>query len=290
VRERTEAYFAVHVEDPSRMFHVQPIDSLDLPELAPYRTMKRPVEHETQGIFVAEGVKVVRRLLESPFQVVSVLLPTKWLAEFEPLLQTRREDIPVYVVDHKQVLEQLVGFSMFQGVMAVGKIPAPVSLDDALGRSRPPRLFVAVDALTNAENLGVLVRNGAAFGAQALLVGETCASPFLRRAVRNSMGAIFQLPVVESANLVRALEELRRRGVRCVAAHPHATGQTVARTDLRGDCCLVFGSEGHGLSPAVLAACDEAAAIPMAANVDSLNVGSATAVFLYEASRQRGRV
>ena len=127
------------------MFHVHHIDSLDLPDLAPYRTMKRPVEHEVRGIFVAEGVKVVQRLLESQFQVASVLLPTKWLTEFEPLLCARREDIPVYLVDNKQVLEELVGFSMFQGVMAVGKIPAPVSLDDVLARSSQPRLFVAVD-------------------------------------------------------------------------------------------------------------------------------------------------
>lgn len=271
------------------MFHVLHIDSLDLPDLAPYRTMKRPIEHEAQGIFVAEGVKVVQRLLESHFPVSSVLLPTKWLAEFEPLLQARREDIPVYVLDKKQVLEQLVGFSMFQGVMAVGKIPATVSLDDVLAHSAPPRLFVAVDALTNAENLGVLVRNCVAFGVHALLVGETCASPFLRRAVRNSMGTIFQLPVVESANLVRTLEELRRCGIRCVAAHPHATGKTLAQANLSGDCCIVMGSEGDGISQPVLAACDEAVAIPMAPTVDSLNVGNATAVFLYEANRQRGK-
>ncbi len=272
------------------MFHARHIDSLDLPDLAPYRTMKRPVEHEAQGIFVAEGVKVVQRLLESHFPVASVLLPTKWLAEFEPLLQARPEDIPVYVLDNKQVLERLVGFSMFQGVMAVGRIPTPVSLDDALARSTPPRLFVAVDGLTNAENLGVLVRNCVAFGVHALLVGETCASPFLRRAVRNSMGTIFQLSVVQTASLVRTLAELRRCGVRCLAAHPHATGKTIRQADFSKDCCLVLGSEGDGISRPVLEACDEAVAIPMAFNVDSLNVGNAAAVFLYEANRQRGRI
>lgn len=297
------------------MFHLQHIDTLDLPELAPYRTMKRPVEHQAQGIFIAEGEKVVRRLLESRFPVVSALLPEKWLVEFEPLLRARPEDFPVYVVQKKQVLEQLVGFSMFQGVMAVGRIPAPASLDAVLARSTRPRLLVAIDALTNAENLGVLVRNCVAFGVQALLVGETCASPFLRRAVRNSMGTIFQLPVVEvgtarcavqpaatmrqrgessqrddPASLADALRDLRADGIRCVAAHPPATGKTLSHAGLSDDCCLVFGSEGHGISAPVLAACDEAVAIPMAAGVDSLNVGSATAVFLYEASRQRGKM
>ena len=270
------------------MIHVHHVTSLDLPELSPYRTLKRPLTHATQGIFVAEGDKVVQRLLASRFPVVSVLLPEQRLAEFAPLLNARSEIIAVYLVANKQLLESLVGFELFQGVMAVGRIPSPASLEQALERSASPRLFVAVDGLTSAENLGVLVRNGAAFGAQTLLVGETCASPYLRRAVRNSMGAIFQLAVVESANLAASLKQLRARGMRCLAAHPQVRGPTLAQADFSGDCCLVFGSEGHGLAAAVLAACDEALAIPMANQVDSLNVGNAAAVFLYEACRQRG--
>lgn len=271
------------------MFHLRPIDSLDLPELAPYRTMKRPRDHEVQGIFVAEGEKVARRLLESQFTVVSALLPEKWVTDFEQLLRARPEDVPVFVVRDKHLLESLVGFSMFQGVMAVGKIPAAVTLDAVISGSSKPRLLVAVDALTNAENLGVLVRNCVGFGAQALLVGETCTSPFLRRAVRNSMGTIFQLPVVESPSLVDALRQLREKGVRCIAAHPRADGRTLSRANFTGDCCVVFGSEGYGISEAVLEACGEAVAIPMPPAVDSLNVGSAAAVFLYEVNRQRGK-
>ena len=74
-----------------------------------------------------------------------------------------------------------------------------------------------------------------------------------------------------------------------VAAHPHTDQRTLSQADFTGDSCVVFGSEGNVLSPEVLAACDEAVAIPMAAGVDSLNVGAAAAVFLYEARRQRGR-
>lgn len=273
------------------MFRVQPINNLDLPELQPYRTMRRSLDQHAQGIFVAEGEKVVRRLLESHFTVLSVLLPEKWVAEFEPLIRARPEkDIPVYVVTEKRVLEELVGFSMFQGVLAVGGIPARLSLDDVLRVGTQPRLLAAVDALTNAENLGVLVRNCVAFSVQALIVGETSSSPFLRRAVRNSMGTIFQLPVVETASLVQSLQDLRRRGVRCIAAHPHTDKKTLPQTDLTGDCCIVFGSEGHGIPPATLKVCDEAVAIPMPPTVDSLNVGSAAAVFLYEVNRQRGRM
>jgi TrmH family RNA methyltransferase len=103
------------------------------------------------------------------------------------------------------------------------------------------------------------------------------------------MGAIFQLPIVETTSLHRALRDLRNHGIRCIAAHPHADGRTPSETPLAGDCCIVFGSEGYGLSAPVLAACDEAVAIPMPQTVDSLNVGSAAAVFLYEANRQRAR-
>jgi tRNA G18 (ribose-2'-O)-methylase SpoU len=273
------------------MFRLQAIDSLEKPELQPYRTMRRSLEQHTQGIFVAEGEKVVRRLLESHFAVESVLLPEKWVTEFEPLIRARPEpDIPVYVIREKRVLEELVGFSMFQGVLAVGRIPARITLAEALAAGARPRLLAAVDALTNAENLGVLVRNCVAFHVQALIVGETSSSPYLRRAVRNSMGTLFQLPVVESLNLAESLQDLRRHGVRCVAAHPHTDRVTLPKADFTGDCCILFGSEGHGITPAVLAACDQAVAIPMPATVDSLNVGSAAAVFLYEVNRQRGRM
>ena len=85
------------------------------------------------------------------------------------------------------------------------------------------------------------------------------------------------------------MKELRARGVRCVAAHPHTDKKLLSQADFSGDCCIVFGSEGDGISPAVLEACDEAVAIPMPPTVDSLNVGAAAAVFLYEVNRQRGK-
>ena len=113
---------------------------------------------------------------------------------------------------------------------------------------------------------------------------------YLRRAVRSSMGAIFKVPVVESSSLFASLHELRGLGVKCIAAHGPAKSPTLANADLRGDTCIVLGSEVHGLTPSILGACDEAVAIPMANAVDTLNVGNAAAVFLYEAARQRGRM
>jgi tRNA G18 (ribose-2'-O)-methylase SpoU len=248
----------------------------------------------------------VRRLFESHFTIVSIVMPEKHLESFRAQLEARPENIAVYLAE-KKLLETLTGFSVFQGVFAVGKIPKPAALDDIFQKSPAPRLFVAVDEMSNAENLGALVRNCVAFGVHGLIVGETSSSPYLRRAVRNSMGTIFQLPVFEigtvrngdptlrrddpirQINLAQVLRDLRKRGVHCVAAHPHTDKMFLSKTDFTGDCCIVFGSEGDGISPAVLAACDEAVAIPMPPTVDSLNVGAAAAVFLYEASRQRNK-
>src|SRR5438445_174224 len=183
------------------MLRLRKIDSFDLPELQPYRTMRRQEEHKKQGIFVAEGEKVVRRLIESKLELISVLLPQKWLDALAPLLEARGEIVEVFVAD-KSLLETLTGFSMYQGLLAVGRVPAPGTLDQAIAKSVAPRLFAAVDKLSSAENLGALVRNCAAFNVAALILGETCTSPFLRRAVRSSMGTVFELPIVESSNLV----------------------------------------------------------------------------------------
>jgi TrmH family RNA methyltransferase len=104
------------------------------------------------------------------------------------------------------------------------------------------------------------------------------------------MGTVFELPIVETVSLIQTLNTLRARNIRCVAAHPHVEGRTLPQATLATDCCVVFGSEGYGISPQVLAACDDSVAIPMPPKIDSLNVGSAAAVFLYEANRQRGKM
>jgi tRNA G18 (ribose-2'-O)-methylase SpoU len=268
------------------MLHVQPVDTLDLPELAPYRSMRWQQEHREQGIFVAEGEKVVRRLLESGLHIISLLLPENWLHEYQGLLAKRSEQIHVYTAA-KRILEQLTGFSMYQGVLGVAKVPAPITIDQALAQFPKPLLLVAVDAISSAENLGGLVRNCAAFGVHAVIAGETSCSPYLRRAVRSSMGTIFKMPIIETASLAGTIQQLRNQSVRCIAAHPHTDQSTLAAADFRQDCCIVLGSEGLGITPAVLDACDQAIAIPMQNQVDSLNVGTAGAIFLYEAMRQR---
>src|SRR4051812_32830347 len=116
------------------MFHIQHIESLDLPELAPYRTMQQQLEHRQQGVFIAEGEKVVRRLLESSYKVISLLVQEKWFEDFKPLLAKRSETIEVYIASQKY-LEQWSGNQMFQGALALGCIPPPSDLDTLLKKS-----------------------------------------------------------------------------------------------------------------------------------------------------------
>ena len=268
--------------------HIQPVQSLDAPELALYLTLKRVEEHERAGVLVAANAKVVKRLLASRFTVVSTLLTPAWLEKLEPQLRARPEaELCIYVAEQK-VLETITGYTLHQGALAVAKIPPPPDFETLLKNSRRPLMLAAVEGIASAENLGAVVRSCAAFGAHFLIVGETCGSPYQRRAVSGSMGTIFEQPLVRVDKLVETLTALRARGVRCLAAHPRPGAKKLAAVDLRGDCCLVFGAEGPGLTAAALAACDDTVEIPMPSHMNSLNVAAASAVFLYEATRQRG--
>jgi tRNA G18 (ribose-2'-O)-methylase SpoU len=238
-------------------------------------------------VLVAANDKVVRRLLASRYRVESVLLTPEWYAELEPRLQARPEQIPVYLAD-AAMLQEITGYKVHKGALAVAKIPPLPDLQAVLNHAKRPWLLTAVEGIASAENLGAVVRNCAAFGAHCLIVGETCGSPFQRRAIQGSMGTIFEQPVACVENLVATLNRLRAQKVRCLAAHPRADAKKLSVVDLRGDCCLVFGAEGPGLTSAVLAACDEMVEIPMPSHMNSLNVAVASGVFLYEVTRQRG--
>jgi tRNA G18 (ribose-2'-O)-methylase SpoU len=265
---------------------IQPVQSLDAPELALYRTLRRVEEHERAGVLVAANHKVIQRLLASCYTVVSTLLTPAWLEKLEPQLRARPEEISVYVAE-QSVLETITGYKLHQGALAVAKIPPLPDLETLLKNSPRPLLLAAVEGIAFAENLGAVVRNCAAFGVHFLIVGETCGSPFQRRAVAGSMGTIFEQPVVRVENLVTTLTALRAHDVLCLAAHPRPGATNRAHANLRSDCCLVFGAEGPGLTPAVLAACDDVVEIPMPSHMNSLNVAVATGIFLYEATRQR---
>jgi tRNA G18 (ribose-2'-O)-methylase SpoU len=270
------------------VFQLHQIDDFDDPRLAPYVNMRAQVDHLGEGVFVAEGEKVVRRLLNSPLVPISILLPPRWLAEYQLILADHPGSIDLFVAP-KEVLTRLTGFTLFQGVLGLGRVPRPATLQELLQLPQP-RLFAAVDAVANAVNIGLVLRNAAAMGVQALIVGETSAHPYLRRSVRACMGTVFRIPYLLSPALAVTLGQLRNAGIRCIAAHPHTDQLLLPDARLDSDVCIVLGSEGEGISPEVRAACDKQVLIPMQAGVDSLNVGNASAIFFYEAWRQRSLV
>ena len=288
------------------MFHVQKISSFDAPELQPYATMRRPLEHERQGIFVAEGTKVVRRLLESQFTVVSVVLPDKVAGRF-PTVARSATGVHHGLSRGKETTRNPDRFLDVSRGAGCRQNPTTGCAGRHSGeKSKAASLRGGGCTHECGESWGVGTELRRVWR-PGLFVGETSSSPFLRRAVRNSMGTIFQLPVIElsklgqrhqfttkphatSQTLTECLKAQQRRGVRCIAAHPHTDKILLAQADFTGDCCLVFGSEGDGISPMVLETCDEAVAIPMPPAVDSLNVGASAAVFLYEVTRQRKKL
>ncbi|MCF7668757.1 MAG: RNA methyltransferase [Verrucomicrobia bacterium] len=268
------------------MIHLRKIDNFNHPALEPYLTLRRPQKHRRAGLLVAPSARVVIRLLQSRFTIVSLLITHSWLDKLDPLLRRRDEEIEVFI-GTKELLEQLIGYSMHQGVMAVARVPEPERLEALLAQSTHPQLFVGIDEIANAENLGAIIRSCVAFGVQCVIIGETSCSPYLRRAVGSSTGAIFQIPIIESDDLAWDLGVMRRADIRIIGAHPGAGQVELFETNLACDCCLVFGSEGHGIRPCILDICNETAAVPMPPEIDSLNVAGAAAVFLYETFRQR---
>lgn len=264
------------------------------PRVAEYRSRRRIITKHGERLFLAEGAKIVERLLTSACRVRSIFLDDSWFDRLRVAIEDRSEPIDVFLGD-KQLVEAVTGYSCFQPVKAVAFSPLPGAFAQdwsAVPDGHGPRLIAAIDGIGNAENIGALIRNLAAFGGDALVWSATSCTPWLSRVIRTSMGTIFQIPIIESPRLSVTLSDLRSRGIRCVAAHarPGEVEHRLSDTRLDRDCCIVFGHEDRGISDEVLAECDECVTIPMAAGVDSLNVATAAGICFYEASHQRGRV
>lgn len=272
------------------------IAALTVPELEPYRTLRRPLTHLGQGIFVAEGEKVVMRLLESDLDIVSLLISHERLQGLIPLIEQHHSRIDLYVGE-KQLLDTIVGHDLHQAIMAVAHTPSPLSIhelirtiDTETEKSDRQKIFVMVDGITNAENMGVIVRNCACFGVDAIIVLPSSCDPYLRRSVRNSMGNIFTMPIVylsDTATLNQNINALKENGIKFYAAHPHPRSIDIRSITLPRYTGIVFGAEGHGISQEVLSLCDEYFVIPMKQGIDSLNVSSASAVALWELQKKR---
>lgn len=245
------------------------------PRLADFRDLSdADVRPDRRGIVIAEGVSVVERLLASPYPARAVVgVEAKIAALAGPLAASRA---PAYVID-KWLLSAIVGFRVTRGVLAsADRAPAP-DLPALLVRARR---LVVLEALNDFENLGALFRNCAAFGVDAVLLDPRTADPLYRRSVRVSMGHVLRVPFAPlTGRWPDSLNQLRAHGFRLFALTPGGS-RPLSALPVPGRWALLLGAEGPGLTDAALAAADERVRIPMAGDVDSLNVATAAAVAL----------
>lgn len=266
---------------------VTPVGGIDDPRVADYLSMRRFAALRQSRTFVAEGVRVIVHLLTSPLRIRSLLLEERWLEEWRTPLEARPEaDLEVFLASREEI-QRIVGFEVHQGAMAVAEEPHVPELF-AFAKSRPNHVFVALDGVSAAENVGAVVRNMAGLGADGLLIDPVTCDPFVRRAARVSMGGIFRMPVWRVDDLPATIRRLRAEcGTRSLAAHNHPPVVDLDRVDLSGNVLIALGSEATGLAPATIAACDQAVMIPMHGDWGCINVAAAGAVFLWEAGRRR---
>ena len=249
--------------------------------LADYRNIPDPVLVAQRGLFVAEGRLVVTRLLaSSTFAARSAMVTETALAAMREVFD-RHSHLPVYVVP-QHVMNGVAGFNIHRGCLAIGERPARGHWRALAAASR--RLAV-LEQIGDADNVGAVFRNGAAFGIDAILLGPSCADPLYRKAIRTSMGFALSVPFGQVAPWPAALRELREDDWQVIAMTPDTAARPLREiaAATRGQrCAVVLGHEGDGLTAAALDACTHRARIPMAAGVDSLNVATAAALAFYE--------
>lgn len=263
---------------------IEPIDDPADDRVADYRDMKDAALRRRRGLFVVESRSVVRRLLGSArFRTRSVLLTPPALESLRGALEAADARVPVYLASH-EVARAVLGFDFHRGCIALGERGAELSLDSLAG-GPGPRVLVALEDLSNPDNVGGVFRNARAFGAEAVLLSAGCADPLYRKAIRVSMGASLVTPFAHLPDWAAGLAGLREAGYALVALTPDPSALDIAR--LGADrpvpprVALLLGAEGHGLRADTRAAADLQVRIAMAPDVDSLNVATAAGIALH---------
>ena len=246
--------------------------------------LRRKVEPE-RGLYLAESVKVIRRAIAAGHRPRSFLMGERWLTDLSDLVErAESEDVPVYVAQAK-VIEAMTGFHLHRGALASMHRP-PLVAPEALLRNafqQKATRVVILEDIVDHTNVGAVFRSAAALGVDAVLITPRCADPLYRRAVRVSMGTVFQVPWTRIDPWPSGLHVLRDNGF-TVAAFA-LTEEATSLDDLAADpperLALIFGTEGDGLARRTVEGADMVVKIPMAGGVDSLNVAAASAVALW---------
>ncbi|KRA28185.1 MULTISPECIES: TrmH family RNA methyltransferase [unclassified Nocardioides] len=267
------------------MAHLVEITEAGDPRLADYRDLRdvelrKNLEAE-HGLFLAEGEKVVRRAIEAGFAARSFLMAPRWLDGLADVLD--RSEAPCFVVA-EDLAEEVTGFHVHRGALAsLERRPLP-PVEDVLEGARS---VLVLEDIVDHTNVGAILRSGAAFEFDAVLLAPRCADPLYRRSIKVAMGAVFTMPWTRLPDWYDALPALGRAGFTTVAMTlaPDAVPIEEAVQGL-DKVALVLGSEGHGLSSRWEESADRRAIIPMAPGIDSLNVAAATAVACYVTARR----
>lgn len=242
----------------------------------------------TQGLFIAESPKVIERALDAGYEPVSLLMEHKHIEGQAAHIIERCGDVPVFTAE-LPVLTQLTGFPLTRGVLcAMRRRPLPTVEEICRGARR----IAVLENIMNPTNVGAIFRSAAALHMDALVLTPACCDPLYRRAVRVSMGTIFQIPWTRIGAAAAdwpypGLEQLRALGFRTAAMALRDDSCNVDDPRLMGEekLAIVLGTEGDGLADETIARCDYTVRIPMSHGVDSLNVAAASAVAFWQLGR-----
>lgn len=266
------------------MARVVGVDDVDDPRLDDYRDLTdvalRTRIEQPLGVFMAEGSLVIVRALAAGYAMRSAVVSPRWADELVATLdRTGAGDVPVYVAS-EDLLRRITGFHVHRGAIAsMRRRPLP----DAREVLAASRRVVVVEDMVSHTNLGAIFRSAGALGMDAVLLTPSCADPLYRRSVRVSMGGVFALPWARLPGWPDAAQLLRDTGFRLLALTPGADAVPIGEVRVAAGerLALLLGSEGPGLTAAALSVADQRVRIPMARDVDSLNVAAAAAVAFY---------
>jgi tRNA G18 (ribose-2'-O)-methylase SpoU len=262
---------------------VERIDCASDPRVATWREVRDGELLRARGLFVAEGRLVVRRVLDDRrYRVHSLLVNDAALHDLSALLASIADDVPVLVCSAAD-LAGIAGYHVHRGCLALVHRPPSVPIDEIIARAP---MLVVLEGVSNADNVGGVFRNAAAFRAGGVLLSPSCCDPLYRKAIRTSMGAALRLPFAraDDEDWPEVLTRVRAAGFTIVALTPREPSETLDVFIARprpGRVALIVGTEGAGLTPAVESTADYRVRIPIADDVDSLNVAVAAGIALY---------
>ena len=260
---------------------VDPKDS----RIAEYFAVSEPERARRRGVFVAEGRFVVQRLIEDGRnRVRSLLLNDAAHRALEPILCALPAETPVYLAAATE-MRAITGFDIHRGCLAVAERPPEIPVERL---SQSGGILVILEGVANADNVGGVFRNAAAFGVHAVLLTPTCGDPLYRKAIRTSMGAVLRVPFARIGQWPAELARIRRNGYSVVALTPRESSVTIdefASLERPVRVALLIGAEGPGLSEAALSLAAHRVRIPTTNAVDSLNIAVATGIVLSRLSQ-----